>query len=463
MSIFNYQTLTQFKQARFGSNILTFDDLNKERNFSNLDIYNPKTKEWNKLRGEYHCWVSKQKERKEYILLNGYEKDVPIRMNSFDLVKENNTIYHFINDHNKIGFSPKRYYDFKGLIDKFCEIGHTNKPHQRLKWIIAMASLLTRINVRLCGNTELGKDSTFIILNHLTNKVSVFDKPKTLAKLEYGLLNDVLMVNELIPTKEEERHDINDFLLSIGSLNPTYPKKTRSSTGTKETYDMAKFSLILCYNTLQEIAEKDKSNYFDYAFGLPVLKRFIPFKLNGQIDVKQFREPLVYNEDVDEQLLEVARTIEWYRQNLNTEKKQWQIQTPILGERWELVFNRIMEVIALYAETEDECRKMGNLLLECHNAYNRMLNNNQLIKDYKHEEVIISKPDFEQLNPEVLDFSELKPNGILSPLEFIRQNGKNGEIEVEVFVKQYDEATLDILKRNADVFSPKPHLIKILD
>jgi len=326
-----------------------------------------------------------------------------------------------------------------------------------------MASLLTRINVRICGNTELGKDSTFIILNHLTNKVSVFDKPKTLAKLEYGLLNDVLMVNELIPSKEEERHDINDFLLSVGSLNPTYPKKTRSSIGTKETYDMAKFSLILCYNTLQEIAEKDKANYFDYAFGLPVLKRFMPFKLNGRIDVKQFREPLVYNEEVDRELLEIARTIEWYRQNWTTEKKQWQIQTPILGERWELMFSKIMEVIALDAEVEDGARKMGNLLLDCHNSYKRMLNNNQLIKDYQPNNVKIETPIDEQLHPEIIDFSELKSNHKLRPLEFIRQNGKDGEIEIDVFVKQYDEATLEKLKRDAEVFSPRHHLIKILE
>src|SRR3990167_1756046 len=456
MSIFNYQTLIQFKQARFGSNILTFDDLVKERNFTESGK-------------EHHVWLAR-KEKKEYLLLDEDAKDLPLRMNKTRIIKDDKAIYHFVNDTHKVGFSPKRYYDFRGLIDKFCEIKHTNKPHQRLKWIIAMTSLLTRINVRICGNTELGKDSTFIILNHLTNKVSVFDKPKTLAKLEYGLLNDVLMVNELIPTKEEERHDINDFLLSIGSLNPTYPKKTRSSTGTKETYDMAKFSLILCYNTLQEIAEKDKVNYFDYAFGLPVLKRFIPFKLSGKINVKQFREPLVYNEDVDGQLLEIARTIEWYRQNWQTEKKQWQLQTPILGERWELMFSRIMEVIALDAETEDEARNMGNLLLDCHNNYKRMLNNNQLIKDYQQEPISITKPiDFEPLNPEIIDFSvitqsgnstELKP---ISPIDFIRQNGKNGEMEIEVFVKQYDESTLERLKRSSDIFSPRPHLIKILE
>lgn len=446
ISIFNYQTLTQFKQARFGSNILTFDDLVKERNFT----YGSK---------EYHVWLAR-KEKKEFLLLNEDAKNLPIRIQGTETIKDDKAIFHFINDHNKVGFSPKRYYDFRGLIDKFCEISHTNKPHQRLKWIIAMASLLTRINIRICGNTELGKDSTFIILNHLTNKVAVFDKPKTLAKLEYGLLNDVLMVNELVPTKEEERHNVNDFLLSIGSLNPTYPKKTRSSVGTKETYNMDNFSLVICYNTLQEIAENDKAYYFDYAFGLNVLRRFFPLKLNGKIEVKQFRESLVYNEDVDKQLLEVARTIEWYRQNWRTELKDYNLQIPKLGERWELMFERICRVIGLYSKDKQEFEQIVNTLLDCHHGYNRMLSNNNLIKDYQPEKVNILETEDEQLHPEIIDISELKKS---QPLDYIRENGKDGMMEIEAFVEQYDEATLDRLKRNAEVFSPKPHLIKILE
>lgn len=447
MSIFNYQTLTQFKQARFGSNILTFDDLVKERNFE----YEGK---------ENHVWLAR-KEKKDYLLLNEDAKDLPLRINDTRLIKDDKAIYHFVNDSNKVGFSPKRYFDFRGLIDKFCELGHTNKLHQRLKWIIALATLLTRINIRICGNTELGKDSTFIILNHLTNKVAVFDKPKTLAKLEYGLLNDVLMVNELVPTKEEERHNVNDFLLSIGSLNPTYPKKTRSSIGTKETYNMDKFSLVLCYNTLQEIAENDKTYYFDYAFGLNVLRRFFPLKLNGRIEVKQFREPLTYNEDVDRQLLEVARTIEWYRQNWRTELKDYNLQIPKLGERWELMFERITQVISLDARNKQEFEQMVNVLLDCHNGYKRMLSNNSLIKDYQPQKPKVEEPvDFEQIIPEIIDFSELKKP---EPLDYIRENGSNGEMDIEVFVKQYDEAVLEKLKKNADVFSPRPHLIKILE
>ena len=445
MSIFNYQILTQFKQARFGSNIITFDDLIKERSLN----YGNK---------EYHVWLAR-KEKKDYFVLNEDVKDLPLKLQNTEIIKDDKAIYHFVSVCNKVGFSSKKHYDFRGLIDKFCEIKHSNKEHQRLKWIIAVGSLLQRLNLRICGNTELGKDSTFIILAHLTNKVAVFDKPKTLAKLEYGLLNDVLMVNELVPTKEEERHDINDFLLSIGSLNPSYPKKTRSGVGTRETYDMAKFSLIICYNTLQEIAEKDKVNYFDYAFGQNVLQRFMSFKLSGKIDVKQFREPLVYDDSIDMQLLEIARSIEWYKQNWQTEKKQWQLQMPMLGERWELAFSRIMDFIGLYAETEEEARKMGNTLLDCHNAYKRMLNNNNLIKDYEKTEIkaVEYLPDG-KIEPKVIDLSDE-----LSPLDFIRQNGKEGMIETELFVGQFDEQILNKLVRNGDVYSPRANLIKILE
>ena len=459
MTIFNYQTLIQFKQARFGSNIITFDDLIKERNF----VYGNK---------EYHVWIAR-KEKKDYLILNEDIKNLPIKIQKTEIIKDDKAIYHFVAECNRIGFSPKRYFDFRALTDKFCEIMHTNKPHQRLKWIIALTSLLQRINVRKCGNTELGKDSTYIILNHLTNKVSVFDKPKTSAKMEYGLLNDVLMVNELVPNKEEERHEMNDYLLSIGSLNPTYQKKTRSSAGTKETYDMAKFSLVVCYNTLQEIAEKDKVNYFDYAFGLNVLRRFLPLKFNGRIDIKQFTQALNYNEDVDRQLLELARTIEWYRQNWQTEKKDWLIQVPMLGERWELMFGRIMDGIILYSNTEDEARQMGNMLLECHNGYTRMLSNNSLIKDYKPESVKVNTPADEQLHPEILDFSELKPNNTLKYEDFklsvlgMLDDGRLLAIdEVVQTYRHIDEMAIECaiqkLKAESEVFEPKAGFLRKL-
>ena len=444
MSIFNYQTLTQFKQARFGSNIITFDDLVKERNY----IESGK---------EHHVWLAR-KEKKEYLLLNEDAKDLPLRMNQTRIIKDDKSIYHFVHDTNKVGFSPKKHYDFRGLIDKFCEIKHSNKEHQKLKWIIAVGSFLARLNLRICSNTELGKDSTFIILSHLSNKSAVFDKPKTLAKLEYGLLNDVLMVNELVPNTEEQRHGLNDFLLSMGSLSPSYSKKTRSGVGTMETYDMTKFSLIICYNTLQEIAEKDKQNYFDYAFGQNVLQRFMPFKFSGKIDVKQFHEPCGYDEDVDMQLLEIARSIEWYRQNWQTEKKQWQLQMPMLGERWELVFSRIMDFISLYAKTEEEARKMGNMLLDCHNAYKRMLSNNNLIKDYEKTEIeVVEQLPNGKIEAEVIDLS----GDSVSPLDYLRQNG--GQADIGVFVNRFGEIVKDKLLKQGDAFMPKAHIIKILE
>jgi len=183
------------------------------------------------------------------------------------------------------------------------------------------------------------------------------------------------------------------------------------------------------------------------------------FKFSGKIDVKQFREPLVYDDSIDMQLLEIARSIEWYKQNWQTEKKQWQLQMPMLGERWELAFSRIMDFIGLYAETEEEARKMGNTLLDCHNAYKRMLNNNNLIKDYEKTEIkaVEYLPDG-KIEPKVIDLSDE-----LSPLDFIRQNGKEGMIETELFVGQFDEQILNKLVRNGDVYSPRANLIKILE
>ena len=480
MSIFNYQTLTQFKQARFGSNVLTFEDLVKERLFDKLEIYDEIKKAWSGLPKEYHMWIAR-KEKKDYQILNDDVKDLPIKIQAIELVREDKVIYHFVKEHSKIGFTPKRYFSFRELVDKFCEIRHSNKPHQRLMWIVALMSHLQRVNARVVGNTELGKDSTFDILGYLTNKVVVLDEPESIPRIKSAMTNSSILVLNEIAFNAELFQIFNKIYRALGSNKPYYFPPKLDKSGSSASIDVSQLSLITCYNTLAEGSKTEKEKYFEFIFGTPVSERFIPFKFNGKIDVKQFNSNIQYNDDVDMQLLEISRTIEWYRQNWQTEKKDWQIQVPMLGERWELMFGRIMDGIMLYANTEDEARKEGNTLLECHNAYNRMLNNNSLIKDYKPpEEVKVDKPIDEHIIPEILDFSELKPvkqdnhfydedikiivsTNNLNPIEWIKANGKDGMIDIESFVKHYGEDILQKLIREAEVFSPRPHLIKVLE
>ena|SRR3990167_1123573 len=386
--IFSYEVLVQFRNARFNNKIITFDNLLRERNLTTQGE-------------ELHCWVAK-KDKRDYLISDEKISTLPRKIENSILIREDKAIYHFITKSAKVGFTPEKHYSFRELIDLFCSMKHTNNLHQRLLWLIAVGSLLTRINCRIAGNIELGKDSTFNILGYLTNAYAVFDKPRTLAKLEFGLNNKVLVINEVIMGKEEERQNIHDYLLSIGSLSPTYHSKSRATTGKRENYDINNFSLVICYNHLNEIAEKDKQNYFDFSFGKNILERFIAFKLNGKLDIAQFRDKVNYNTDIDYDLLKIARTLEWYKQNWRTELKPFSISTAQYGlsERQQEMVHRLAEIISLYAETPEERDELIKELLNCNIAYRQMVLGNNILQDFNgkktiSEEVLEENPDIE--------------------------------------------------------------------
>ena len=365
MVIWSYKVLSEFRNARLGNKIITFDDLVKERMIENSSE-------------ELHCWIVK-KEKREYLLLDNLIKKLPIRILKTQDYKElKPNIYHFISDCAHVGFSAHKSFEFRELINKFFDVAHSNPKHFLLLKLIAMASYITKINARVCSNVEFLKDGTFEVLNYMTNQVAVFDKPRTMAKLEYGVVNQVLVINELVPKSAEEKHSINEFLLSIGSMKPIYQKTSRGSSafGTKDAYNIENLSLIICYNTLNEIAEADKENYFDYVFGSNVTSRYMPFKFSGKVNMSQFLYDEPYSLDIDSELLKIARTIEWYKQNYKKEIKHFyvDINKLMLSERQKQSFLNIVNFVNLYSETEEEFKALVNELLDCHYAYKRMLN-----------------------------------------------------------------------------------------
>ena len=137
MSIWNYEVLAQFKQARIGSNIITFDDMHKE---INLEYEG----------NEYHCWVVR-KDKRDYLLLNKDLSKLPIRIKETKIVTKGSSVYHQIKRHSSVGFAPEKHYTFKELIDEFYNVSHSNTPHFVLFKIIAMVYLIEFIYKLLKG------------------------------------------------------------------------------------------------------------------------------------------------------------------------------------------------------------------------------------------------------------------------------------------------------------------------
>jgi hypothetical protein len=461
--MWEYGLLAQFKSARIGNNVISFDDLLKERNIE--------------VEGEgFHVWVAR-KEKRDYLILNNDIKNLPIKIRDTKIIKDNQYIYHFINRFGVVGFTPERCYGFHDLVDNFFDVHHSNPQHFTLLKIVALAAYISRINVRICSNPEFGKDSTFEVLNYLTNQIAVFDKPRTMAKLEYGVVNKVLMVNELVPKTAEEKNAISEFLLSIGSFKPIYQKKTRGSSAhnTKDCYDISSMSLVICYNNLADVSKDDEEHYFDRVFGSNVLERFLPLKFSGKLAVEQFNHKHAYTEDIDAHLLKIARSIEYYRQNWEKELKPYRagLSKLNLSGRQKKSLEAISYFINLYSNSHQEFEKLMNEFLECFYSYQRMVRNNTMVTDYERPELEIRKNEelkvtHEQVIEELPEIGLIKRDDVMATLFSMMQGGKLIDIHefISIYPKGYEMAVgmlLDNLKEKGDIFEPRAGFMQRLE
>ena len=434
---------------------------------------------------EYHCWVVR-KDKRDYLLLNKDLNKMPLRIKETKVIKEGNNIFHFIQRCSSVGFAPEKNYTFRELVNEFYNVSHSNTPHFILFKIIAMASYVERINLRICSNVEFGKDGTFAVLRYLTNQVAIFSKPKTMAKLEYGVVNRVLVVNELVPKTEEEKRNIGDFLLDMGDFKPIYEKKSRASAlhGTRDSYDITNTSLIIFYNTISEIAPSDKEWYFDNVFGTNIIERYLPLKFNGKVDIEQFSYKTLYNEHTDEELLKIARTIEWYKQNYESALKPYKADLSFIkiSGRQRKSFERITYFLNLYSSDEHEFKQLVNMLLKCYYDYDNMIKNNKSLNTYEEPDIQLkNNTDFEELHPEIIDLSQQEKDSRLvfqelsplfskqNPLEIIRQLDKGDGVLTDAIAKGFNVSVGELypimvkLVSNGDIFEHTPDKWKVLE
>ena len=307
-----------------------------------------------------------------------------------------------------------------------------------------------------------------------------------MAKLEYGVVNRVLVVNELVPKTEEEKRNIGDFLLDMGDFKPIYEKKSRASAlhGTRDSYDITNTSLIIFYNTISEIAPSDKEWYFDNVFGTNIIERYLPLKFNGKVDIEQFSYKTLYNEHTDEELLKIARTIEWYKQNYESALKPYKADLSFIkiSGRQRKSFERITYFLNLYSNDEHEFKQLVNTLLKCYYDYDNMIKNNKSLNTYEEPDIQLkNNTDFEELHPEIIDLSQQEKDSRLvfqelsplfskqNPLEIIRQLDKGDGVLTDAIAKGFNVSVGELypimvkLVSNGDIFEHTPDKWKVLE
>ena len=396
----HYDTLAEFNRQWYDG-VLTQSDLLDEELF----ISEYKDTYGNPTIADRFFFVLKSGKIK-YLLDSDLVDKLPIIVKSYEKVSYKGKGYRLITSAKSVKFKAEKRMSFRELLNTFAEFRHS-EPSEFLKWkLIVIVSWLNRINVRVATEPAFGKDSVVNVLSYLMGNVAKVANP-TIAKLEYLLFNKVLMINEVSGIKAEDRHYIEQFILSAGDFSNTYEKRSRASGGSVERYDISNLSLLLTYNTLNNYKTEDK--YFDYMFqnNDAVISRVIPFKFSGVLE-ERFDKVFNVKEELEKSnsyFENFIRTMMYYKDitNVYNELHKYKLHDNIKQavdnikhQRWKQTFNRLMLYADLYSESELEFNQLVAGLINSHWAYDRMLNGgNFTLNNIQQADIIVTEEKFD--------------------------------------------------------------------
>ena len=362
-------------------------------------------------------WLAEYNKQK-YLLPLDIVSELPIVVDSYDLVKYRSKVYRLVESYKTVKVTPERRMSFRDLVDWFdYKLSKTkelivlgkrtvepytpeelerNKKHFLLFKIFMLGAEIGRVNFRVSTAPGFGKDSIVQLLGFLMND-AVSISPRSVASIEYRLVNKLLVLNELSALESSQRDVIWKMLELIGDYKNIYEKSTRATSGTFDQYDISKLSLVIFYNRKEDYEVVGKGDkFFDNIFGTAIQDRFIPFKFEGTIDKKQFRitpNPDEWKKYKDEYLA-VIKTIWWYRYHYLEEVTPYE---QVINEfvdthnfmmgRHPLSFYKLSQFIALYSKDEQELLDLLNTAYKAYLDYYGVSEKQKRISELVVEEV----------------------------------------------------------------------------
>lgn len=329
-----------------------------------------------------------EKDGKKYLLPSkvkrngGYEsvdiKDVlPFYANGLQKTASKGVVYLLVSNPISAKFRVERRMNFRELVDSLSCLGHSSPMDQKLLWLLGMTSVLDRFYFRLSSPPSSGKDSVVDTLGNLIGECASIVNP-TIAKLEYRTTFKWLVVNEIVDISKAEWRNIQQFLLDSGAHKPVVEKHSRASSGTKESLDISNFSLSLFFNDIDCYPEP--LEYFDFVTKAAVKDRFPAFRLKGVLtedfnSIKNVDVARLVSDNMD-YYKDLIYTISFYKQkdNVLRELKGFTVGDLVsMPERWRTSIGRLLKLVDLYCDSQEEFDKFIKLINSSINDYKVML------------------------------------------------------------------------------------------
>lgn len=328
--------------------------------------------------GEKYYGYYMEKGKDLFFMPSKFYDKIPFRVTNYMEMDYKGEVFSFITKIESVIIPSEKKISFRDLVNISPLFSHLNPKHFLLYKIIAIAGYVDRINVRVSTDAGFGKDSVVNIIHELVNStLNIYGA--TFAKLEFGLTNKLIILNELGNLKKDEKIDMQEFLLATGAYFNTYNKRTRKTNTTQESYNISNLSLLIFYNLPSYYTGKAQE-YFDQMFTKAVVDRFIPFVFKGVLTTKFGK--LLNSEQLmathEKEYKNIIATLNYFRYNrINDIKYTVPEGIKFLKEdqleRYERTFNVIMKYISEYSETQEEFNDLTLELYKCYKAYEKEL------------------------------------------------------------------------------------------
>jgi len=313
-----------------------------------------------------------------YYMVDEFKKSLPFKVTKWREVDYKGDVIKLIIEVTSINIPAEKKMSFRKLVDMLPAFSHSKPMHFLLFKIICLASFVDRLNARVSTDAGFGKDSVVNIIGQLVDStVNIYGA--TFAKLEYCLLNKLMVLNEMGNLKSEEKFNMQEFLLAVGAYFNVYTKRTRKTKTTQEQYDISKLSLLIFYNLPSYYINKAQE-YFDQIFTKAVTNRFIPFVFEGQLTTNFGKvidvEKIV--KDNEPMYKDIIATINYYRAN-NVNTIKYKVDSSLSFstslKRYERSFNTILKYIGEYSKDQEEFDILSKELYKCYTAYSKLETN----------------------------------------------------------------------------------------
>ena len=364
-----------------------------------------------------------QKDGQKYLLASTDDKDkeinlrniLPILPVSTQKVASKGVVYQQIMEYKIARIKPQQHFTPKEFINILTPFDVTNKKHYVLNTLKAITSLMFRYNDRTCSNPGFGKDSAVDLLGNLIGGCETIVSP-TYAKLEErAVILKWLAINEVVDITTADWRIIQQYLLDFGAFKNKVTKHSKAHGIVKEVIDASEFSLGLLYNDIADYPEPRK--YFDFITKNPVKDRFPAFRLYGSYleDFNSLRgisvkELVAQNMDFYKSIIS---TFEYYRQNINNHLHKYTPTLKDYGNRWNINLGRLLAVVDLFSETEQEYNDWVVIIENSLDDYKEMLEYPTMVRNLakKFDIPKTAYDEFNKLECIITHIRQLDPDG----------------------------------------------------